>query len=341
MRILLLGPLRSSFVKTDIQELSKAHTVVALDTILGKGLKAGVSLVSLTFRTIVQLLRADVLYCWFADYHTLIPILVARLLRRQAIVIAGGYDVGWLPELGYGARARPLRWFFARNSFRFASLVLPVSEYAQRQLHMLTNGKHAHSVVVYNGILADRFPAEITGAREPLAITVSQGNSITEYVRKGLDRFIAVARLVPTVEFVIIGPTGAALHRAQADALGVENVNVIPGFVSLHDTIIPYFMRASCYCQFSIEETFGMAVVEAMLCGCIPVTTNGGALPEVTGNAGYRGEVDIELAQGVMASINAESDARQEARTYAMRFSSDARGKKLLELFHTIKIARI
>lgn len=329
MRILLLGPLRSSFVKTDIQELSKVHTVVGLDTVLGRGLKAGVSLISLTVRALVHLIRADVLYCWFADYHTLVPILVARLLRKQAIVIAGGYDVGWLPELGYGARARPLRWFFTRNSFRLATLVLPVSEYAQRQLHMLTNGKHAHSTVVYNGVLLDRFPTDINEPREPLAITVSQGDSIAEYVRKGLDRFIAVARLVPTVNFVIIGPTGAALQRAQSDASGVANVKVVPGFVSLHDTIIPYFMRASCYCQFSIEETFGMAVVEAMLCGCIPVTTNGGALPEVTGDVGFRGNGDEHLARGVEAALTVGLESRQRAREFSFTFLAETRGVQL------------
>jgi len=332
MRILLLGPLRSSFVKTDIHEMSKEHTIVALDTVLGRGLKGAISLVALSFRTLIALLRADVLYCWFADYHTLLPILCARMLGKKAIVVAGGYDVGWLPEIGYGARARPLRWFFASNSFRFATLVLPVSEYAQRQLHMLTNGKHARSVVVYNGVLAGRFPVDISGLREPLAVTVSQGDSITEYIRKGLPRFIEVARLLPAVNFVIVGPTGSALARALNDSRNVANVEVIAGFVSLHDTIVPLFMRASCYCQFSIEETFGMAVVEAMLCGCIPVTTNGGALPEVTGDVGYRGNSDEELAEGVAFCIERSQDDRELSKEWAKKFSSDVRGQTIRKL---------
>lgn len=336
MRILLLGPLRSSFVKTDIEELSKSYSVVALDTVLGRGVKGAVSLITLTLRALVRLPRADVLFCWFADYHTLIPIVAARLLGKRAVVVAGGYDVGWVPEVGYGARDRPLRWFFTRNSFWFANLVLPVSQYAQRQLHVRTNGNHAPSVVLYNGVVPDRFPNTINEQREPLAITVAQGDSITDYWIKGLPRFINVARLVPTVKFIIIGPTGLALDKAREDSAGVANVELIPGFVSLHDTIIPLFMRASCYCQFSIEETFGMAVVESMLCGCIPVTTNGGALPEVTGDTGYRGDTDEQLASGVEAATSSTLSQREQPHVFAQRFSADTRGEQLRALLASV-----
>jgi glycosyltransferase involved in cell wall biosynthesis len=329
MRIVLLGPLRSSFVQTDIAELGRTHTIIPLDTVLGKGLAGLRTLIVLTLKTLVALVRADALYCWFADYHTLVPTIAARLMGKRVYVVAGGYDVGYLPEINYGARMRAVRWFCTSRTFRYASKVFPVSEYALRQLAMLTEGRHAPATVIYNGVLPEKFPAGIDTDRLPLAITVSQGDSVTEYLRKGLDRFIRIAALVPEMTFKIIGPTGPALERAYRDAEGVGNVEVVPGFVSLHDVIIPNFMEASCYCQFSYEETFGMAVVESMLCGCIPVTTNGGALPEVTGPTGHRSDIDAELAAAIRTTHMATHSQREAARVYAGQFRAAHRGERL------------
>lgn len=72
-----------------------------------------------------------------------------------------------------------------------------------------------------------------------------------------------------------------------------------------------------------------MAVVESMLCGCIPVTTNGGALPEVTGPTGHRSDIDADLAIAVRTTLTATLPARQAARAYAERFHAARRGERL------------
>ena len=72
-----------------------------------------------------------------------------------------------------------------------------------------------------------------------------------------------------------------------------------------------------------------MAVVESMLCGCIPVTTNGGALPEVTGDAGFRGDGDAELAAGVTSALDVSFEQRLRSREFAQKFSADVRGAQL------------
>lgn len=329
MRIVLLGPLRSTFVQTDITELGRVHQIVPIDTILGKGARGLLTLLSLTLRVVIAMPRADALYCWFADYHTLVPTIIYRLFGKKVFVVAGGYDVGYLPELNYGARMRPARWFCARNTFKYATRVVPVSDYAMRQLDLLTHGDHAPGTVVYNGVLTERFPTQIATARQAVAVTVSQGDSIVEYRRKRLDVFIALAGRVPEFTFRLVGPTGAALDQARKDGEGFANLEIIPGFVSLPDVIVPAYLEASCYCQLSYEETFGMAVVESMLCGCIPVTTDGGALPEVTGHPGYSMDDLDQLVVAIRTSLTATQTEREQARQFALRFRSERRGETL------------
>lgn len=339
MRVLLLGPARSTFVRTDVAGISHAHSVTVVNTVFGSGVKGALRMLLTTLRVIGLLMTHDVLYCWFADYHTLVPTVIARLLRRRVVVVAGGYDVGYLPKINYGARMRPLRWFCTRQTFRWATVVLAVSEYAKRQLQELTGGRHAPVRVVYNGILADYLPASIDTVRERLAVTVCQGDSTTEYLRKGLPTFIDVARMIPDVQFVIVGPTGAALALAQRDAADVPNVTVIPGFVSLKDVIIPLYLRASAYCQFSIEETFGMVVVESMLCGCVPVTTNGGALPEVGGPQGLRADTDEGLAQAVKLAMDRHRHDIDAIVQHARQFSDVRRREEVLAVLNASTVA--
>lgn len=305
--VILAGPLRSTFVRVDKQILDGMGQVTEVDTTLGKGLQGLVKLVALTWRICTLLPSHSILYCWFADYHSLIPTLCARLIGRKVIVVAGGYDVGYLPELQYGARVRPMRWFFVRNTFYYASVVLPVSDYALRQLRMLTGGRHARAVVVYNAVLLDRLPMyDASPEKERTTIvTVSQGSTSAEYYRKGSDRFISIAAALPHQRFLLIGLSDAALRLAREAGKNIKNLTIIPGFVSHAEVVVPAYKEASMYLQLSIEETFGVAVAEAMVCGCIPIVSPGGALPEVVGDTGVIAETDEDILAAIAENFSA------------------------------------
>jgi glycosyltransferase involved in cell wall biosynthesis len=63
------------------------------------------------------------------------------------------------------------------------------------------------------------------------------------------------------------------------DAKVIENVP--------YATLISALKTAKVYCQLSYTESFCVAVLEAMACGCIPVVTDRDALPEVVGDVGF------------------------------------------------------
>jgi len=70
----------------------------------------------------------------------------------------------------------------------------------------------------------------------------------------------------------------------QVRALGLTNrvrfLDVVP-----RDDLIALFNLAGCFVFPSLYESFGLAMVEAMACGCPVVASNTGALPEVAGDA--------------------------------------------------------
>src|SRR6185503_12890758 len=118
MTITFVGPAQSRFVQNDIAILSSRHDLRIIDSNMGRGHSAALNLIKLHFKIIESLLGSDALFCWFADYYTFIPTLIARLFGKKVFVIAGGFDVAYIPEVKSGAQTRKGRWFMVRNTFR-------------------------------------------------------------------------------------------------------------------------------------------------------------------------------------------------------------------------------
>ena len=50
------------------------------------------------------------MFGWFASWHTFLPVLVARLMRKPSVIVIGGFDTARMPEIGYGLQQRgPMR----------------------------------------------------------------------------------------------------------------------------------------------------------------------------------------------------------------------------------------
>jgi glycosyltransferase involved in cell wall biosynthesis len=82
-----------------------------------------------------------------------------------------------------------------------------------------------------------------------------------------------------------------------------------------------------------------MSVAEAMLAGCVPVTTNAGALPEVAGGCGVRinSTAPAEIAKAVETALTLSSDERLAARDRILkRFPLSARAEQLEELIRPL-----
>jgi len=44
----------------------------------------------------------DLMFGWFASWHTFLPVQFAKTLGKPSVLVIGGYDVANMPEIDYG-----------------------------------------------------------------------------------------------------------------------------------------------------------------------------------------------------------------------------------------------
>jgi glycosyltransferase involved in cell wall biosynthesis len=257
-------------------------------------------------------LRSDLVFGWFASWHSFLPIVLAWVLRKPSVLIVGGFDTANMPWIGYGYQQGGLRRWASRLIMRRAGRLVTNSDYSREEIVANTGIPAEAITVIHHGIPDDFGPLTDESRRERVALTV--GHLARETLeQKGHRPFVDAAALLPDVRFVFIGRwLDDSIERLRERA--GDNV-VFTGFVTDEERD-DWYRRASCYVQASHHEGFGMAVAEAMLAGCIPVVVDTTAMPEVVGDAGVliSSPEPEAIAAGVSAALDKERGARVAAR---------------------------
>lgn len=276
--ILFLTSSLSSFVEGDLRMLRAGYPVREVATGGGPAGSSGQRL-SLVLSILSGVLRTDIVFAWFAHNHSYLAVRAARLLRKRALVVVGGYEVANELEIGYGALLDTALAGKVRYIIENADCILAVSEFSRREI--LAVGQPRRLETVYNSVDTSLFSPG--GSKEGIVLTVCLVSTANIRV-KGLDTFIDAARQLPRARFVLIGRAlDGALEILKRDA--PDNVEFV-GAVGQSE-LIGWYRRAKVYCQLSYRESFGVALAEAMSCECVPVVTDRGALPEVAGDTGF------------------------------------------------------
>jgi glycosyltransferase involved in cell wall biosynthesis len=168
----------------------------------------------------------------------------------------------------------------ARDAAARADVVIAVSEFTRGQVISLLGVEPARVRVVHHGIRAlpwfDKTP------RQKVILNVGAIQK-----RKNIARLVEAFEAVdPAWRLVLIGSDGygaAEIHARIAASPGRERIAVL-GYVTPQE-LAAWYARAMVFAFPSLDEGFGMPVLEAMTAGTPVLTSTRSALPEVAGKA--------------------------------------------------------
>lgn len=301
IRVGFISPLKESFVLEDLAYFQRHFTTLP---VLGAGPAAVLRIMRVAF-------RADLLFCWFGSTYAVLATLLARMLGKPVVIQLGGADTVADPALGYGIWRsrwkRPLlRWMLRR-----ASQVLVVHRSLVERLVGFVDVSQIAWMELPTGFDARCWQPSPQANRQGV-LTVARCTSELRLRVKGIDLLLQAANQLPDVPFTLVG-----VERDLLQQLGW----FLPPNVSLHppvsrERLLRFYQAARVYCQPSRYEGLPNTVAEAMLCGCIPVVTRVGGMPDLVKGVGQEVPPDdvAALAQAIRQALAANPDAGRKAR---------------------------
>ena len=327
-KILFIQNASSSFVINDLSILKKYFPLKVFEFKLKR--KTWRDKVFFYLELIFDMLWSDLVFIWFADKHAYKTIRISELMRKKSIVVVGGYEVARVPELQYGLLLQENSSEMVQYILHHASKIVAVSQFSREEI--VINSGLKNTILIYNGIDINEFKPAINREKENIVISIAFVHDIDRIKLKGLNTFVSAAKLLPEIKFIMIGMTGLA--KEHLEKISPPNLELIEPVEK--EKIIYHCQKAKVYCQLSFRESFGVALVEAMACECVPVVTDTGALPEIVGNTGFIVSYgDIEnTARAIREAI--VSDKGESARNRVLEnFTLEKRERALVGLINS------
>ncbi len=192
--------------------------------------------------------------------------------------------------------------------------VVTVSECSRRDIAADFNIDGDAVTVVHNGIDIAEFRPLPDVQRKPRQLMATAS---ADAPLKGLRYLLrAYARLLkdyPDLELLVIGkPKPGGDTERLLSRLGItERVRFETGLST--EALVTRYAESTIAVVPSVYEGFGLPAGEAMACGMPLVSTDGGALPEVVGDAGVQvPAADVDALARVIADL-LEDPARRDA----------------------------
>lgn len=171
----------------------------------------------------------------------------------------------------------------AREAADRADWIIAVSEFTASQVHSLLGVSRERIRVVPHGADLPSTPPVASG-REPLVLHVGALQK-----RKNLVRLIdAFSATPPGWRLALLGGDGYGsqeVHAAVEKSPRCADI-LTPGYVSAEE-LAGYYRKASVFAFPSLDEGFGIPVLEAMAAGLPVITSRASALPEAAGGAAW------------------------------------------------------
>ena len=234
--------------------------------------------------------------------------------------------------------------FFALPGIRRAQSVVTISDYVQGQIIEHLRLPPLRVKRIYNGV---KFrpnaasPEESTTPRPPYILCVGSLQPHKNLPRL-IRAYLQLRTEQPNLELWVVGRPQANFSKLPelAELLQSPGIKLL-GYLSDSDLAAAY-RHARVFCFPSLEEGFGLPLLEAMQAGTLVVTSQTSCLPEIGGLVcEYIDPLsETSLAQGLRRMLLLSDEERQQrieqGRAWANSFSWQRAAREYLDLFEEL-----
>ncbi|NRB38997.1 MAG: glycosyltransferase family 4 protein [Pseudomonadales bacterium] len=180
--------------------------------------------------------------------------------------------------------------------------VVTVSERSQVDIAEAFKIEEQGIKLIYNGINVDEFSPRADIQRNPMRLmATASADQPLKGLRYLLEAYASLLEDFPALELLVVGkPKAGGDTEKLLKTLAIKDkVQFVTGIST--EAMVDYYAEASIAVIPSVYEGFGLPAGEAMACEVPVVSTRGGALPEVVGDAGIL--VPIKDSAAIAAAV--------------------------------------
>jgi glycosyltransferase involved in cell wall biosynthesis len=212
----------------------------------------------------------------------------------------------------------------ARQAAERSDLLIAVSQFTASQIEALLQVDRSRIRMIPHGV---HIPPQVTSKRENLVLFVGAIQR-----RKNVARLVRAFEAMPAGwRLVLAGAVdgwGAAEELRAVESSPRRSDIDVPGYVTTAE-LESLYSRARIFAFASLDEGFGMPVLDAMARGVAVVTSRRSALPEVAGDAALLVDPEsVDELSEALRSLASDEGAREElarrGRARVASFSWDA-----------------
>lgn len=254
----------------------------------------------------------------FAPRAALFHALNQRLERRaRARTVSTFHDL-FVLTAAYSTQEFRARFAAqARGAAGRSDLIIAVSEFTARQVEELLGVERARVRVIHHGVHLPSAAPPPDDARENIVLNVGAIQR-----RKNIARLVAAFERTASAgwRLVLAGSAGYGadeiLHTIDRSPRR-KDIEVL-GYVAAAD-LAELYRRARVFAFPSLDEGFGMPVLDAMANGVPVLTSNCSALPEVSGGAALAVDpASVDAIAAGLGSLIQNADVRNEFRRHGL-----------------------
>lgn len=340
--IVYIYPVKTAFTERDILMLRSEHKVKPL-AFTQSALALPFIFVFQCFQLLLLLPFTSHYLCFFGGYHSVIPVFFGKLFSLPTFIQAGGTDAVNMPSINYGNYRKKMLKKATTYSFQNCTRILSVAEslvaydYSfdssipkKQGLKNLIPNLKTPIQVIYNGFDANLWK-DLENKRTPYSfITVAKGISKIQRAKvKGIDLIENLAREFPDYHFTLVGDSKYISKNNNIRVMGSLNQDEMATLLNQHQY----------YLQLSTSEGFPNALAEAMLCGCVPIGSAVGDIPNIIAETGFILESrDLSILKNILSSLDQDLYTKQRKmarKRIILNFTFEKRQNALLSLFQS------